>query len=105
MTYLIIKLALFFIVFRYSKVIVQDKYSSTTYEKVTDWLIYLVSAATLIGLSIYAEMSLLSFIITGLIVGQSVLILINTYKSVQVSRIIDPIILILILLSFIMSYV
>lgn len=103
MWYLLIRIGLLWILYHYARTIVNTKYISSTYEKLTDWLIYLLVAAALLFMSIYFDGSIFSLIIVGLIVFQSILIIINTYQSMKLMNILQFVILVLITLLFVLQ--
>lgn len=96
----IISLLLLFVMYHYAQLIVQEKYTSSKFTIFTNWSIYLVAMISMIALDVYVGFSIKSMISTFIIIAITVMIIINTPKSLQFVQYLSIALMINFLLSF-----
>lgn len=105
MLFFALKLALMIFIFYYARIINQEKYVASNFTKVTNWLIYFVACCVLGYIAIFMEGGLVNIIFIGLIILQSIMILINTYQTLKAAEIIQKLIWAIIILSLLLNFI
>lgn len=96
---LFIKLALYIVLSIYTSTIIKDRYSTDKYVIATNWTLYLLSFIGIVVVTFFYESDLVSYIITGLILLQTIAILMSKPWTIKVVSYLNNTIIFLVILT------